>query len=572
MPDSSSPTLPPEIILLIATLLGQSDLAQCARINKTWHKCCTPLLWKVVIIFRAKDANCFNSPKGSASLVRNAHYTHTLATSHASVAKSFAIRASPPCNNLKCLKYQIRGEQAIQFRFESQRDAVDPLGYSQILCRLLRQNPGLRSLTLGGECFINAWDMEDVYGVLKCIPTAQLERLEIEFDAPSNERSRIPPAFPTVSDEQDMDTFVALKELVIADCYRGQFAEPEFNKWCIKRCPGLEKIRLPNCGTHSLEIFARSVFVSCPKLNRLDYSSDGEEDDPTLTAVLMMSTEGWKEVQLCGMQQNMGPMATRQLVSHASTLEALKCDGWGGEDNLQLFQFLWNARRLCRLEGVQDESELTYLIELSLNAYMAAVVANDPWALGESMEYFQMRIEGVPRPDVVCRRNGSPLDNDVDGLPPMDMTKRYDVQRFIYTQLGRMINLKELNLGVPDTVSAPHSWYVVEIGELGPFEDPGHNFVREFNYRSLEFSLASGLDLLAGMKELTMLDVRWTAHRIGVEELDWMHANWPKLKVIKGLLSKREWAGEDEGGMAIRAAVDEWIAVHPHGIGSSFYS
>ncbi|KAF9283658.1 hypothetical protein BGZ88_010366 [Linnemannia elongata] len=572
MPDSSSPTLPPEIILLIVTLLGQSDLAQCARINKTWHNCCTPLLWKVVIIFRAKDANCFNSPKGSASLVRNAHYTHTLATSHASVAKSFAIRASPPCNNLKCLKYQIRGEQAIQFRFETQRDAVDPLGYSQILCRLLRQNPGLRSLTLGGECFINAWDMEDVYGVLKCIPTAQLERLEIEFDAPSNERSRIPTAFPTVSDEQDMDTFVALKELVIADCYRGQFAEPEFNKWCIKRCPGLEKIRLPNCGTHSLEIFARSVFVSCPKLNRLDYSSDGEEDDPTLTAVLMMSTEGWKEVQLCGMQQNMGPMATRQLVSHASTLEALKCDGWGGEDNLQLFQFLWNARRLCRLEGVQDESELTYLIELSLNAYMAAVVANDPWALGESMEYFQMRIEGVPRPDVVCRRNGSPLDNDVDGLPPMDMTKRYDVQRFIYTQLGRMINLKELNLGVPDTVSAPHSWYVVEIGELGPFEDPGHNFVREFNYRSLEFSLASGLDLLAGMKELTMLDVRWTTHRIGVEELDWMHANWPKLKVIKGLLSKREWAGEDEGGMAIRAAVDEWIAVHPHGIGSSFYS
>lgn len=417
---------------------------------------------------------------------------------------------------------------------------------------------------------MNAWDVEDVFGVLKCIPTAELERLEIAFDAPSNEQSRNPTASATVSDEQDMDPFVALKELVIADCFGGQFAEPGFEKWCINRCVRLETIRLQNCGTHSLENLAHSVYESCPKLNKLDYSSDGEEDDSIMMVVLMMSREGWKEVQLCGMH-NMGPMATRLLMSHAKTLEVLKCDGWGGEDNTELYPFLWNARRLCRLEGVQDGSEYTYLREMFLNAYITAMAANDPWALGESMEYFQLRIESVPRPDVVCRRNGSPLD-EVDGMLPMDMSKRYDVQRFFYTQLGRMTGLKELNLGVPDTVSAPHSWHVIEEGELGPFEDPGHKRVREFNYRSLEFSLASGLDLLAGMKELAVLDVRWTTHRIGVEELEWMHVNWPKLIEIKGFLSKREWAGDDEGGIAVRAAVDEWIAAHPHGIGSSFYS
>ncbi|KAF9537284.1 hypothetical protein EC957_008508 [Mortierella hygrophila] len=565
MSDSPSPTLLPEIILLIVPLLGQSDLAQCARINKTWHDCCTPLLWKVVQIFRRKHADCLDSPEGLASLVRNAHYTRTFETSCASVAKSFAIRASPPCTNLESLRYQIRGEQSIQFRLEAQRVPVDPLGYSQVLCRLLSQNPGLRSLILGGEWLMNAWDVEDVYGVLNSIPTAELERLEIAFDTPWNERSRIPTAFVGGFDEQDMDPFVALKELVIADCFGGQVADPRFEKWCIKRCASLESIRLKNCGILSLESLARSVFVSCPKLNRLDYISSGEEDDLTFMAVLMMSSEGWKEVQLCGML-NMGPMATRLLMSHASTLEALKCDGWGGEDSTELYPFLCNARRLCRLEGVQDGSGLTYIRELFLNAYMAAMVVNDPWALGDSMEYFQMRIESVPRPDVVCRRNGSPLDDESDGTLPTNMTKRYDVQRFIYTQLSRMTGLRELNLGVPDTVSARHSWHVVEIGELGPFDDPGHNFVREFNYRSLEFSLASGLDLLAGMKELAVLDVRWTAHRIGVEELEWMHANWPKLIKIKGLLSRREWAGDDEGSMTVRAAVDEWIAAHPHGI------
>lgn len=434
---------------------------------------------------------------------------------------------------------------------------------------MLSQNPGLRSLTLGGEWFTNTWDEEPSYEVLKCIPTAELERLEIAFDAPSFERSRFPTAVDTVSDEQDIDSFVALKELVITDCFRGQFAEPEFENWCIMRCAGLETIRLKNCGTRSLEDFAHLVYESCPNLNKLDYSSDGEEDDSTLMVLLMMSREGWKEVHLCGMH-DMGPMATRLLMSHAKTLEVLKCDGWGGEDNTELYPFLWNARRLCRLEGVQDGSRYTYISEMFLNAYITAMAANDPWALGESMEYFQLRIESVPRPDVVCRRNGSPLD-EVDGMLPMDMTKRYDVQRFIYTQLGRMTGLKELNVGVPDTVSAPHAWHIIDIGELGPFEDPGHNFVREFNYRSLEFSLASGLDLLAEMKELAVLDVRWTTHRIGIEELEWMHVNWPKLTQIKGLLSRREWAGDEDGGLAVRAAVDEWIAAHPHGIGSSFY-
>ncbi|KAF9292175.1 hypothetical protein BGZ88_006503 [Linnemannia elongata] len=86
-----------------------------------------------------------------------------------------------------------------------------------------------------------------------------------------------------------------------------------------------------------------------------------------------------------------------------------------------------------------------------------------------------------------------------------------------------------------------------------------------------QFSLASGLELLGGMEELRVLDVRSTAHRIGIVDLDWMHVNWPKLKEIKGLVSKREWAGDVPGGLAVKAAVEEWMAAHPHGIGSSFY-
>lgn len=91
-----------------------------------------------------------------------------------------------------------------------------------------------------------------------------------------------------------------------------------------------------------------------------------------------------------------------------------------------------------------------------------------------------------------------------------------------------------------------------------------------YQYDCLEFSLESGLGILAGLKELRVLDEKSTAHRIGIAELEWMRMNWPKLKTIEGLLSRREWAGTLEDGQAVRDAVEDWIDNHPNGIGPSF--
>lgn len=52
------------------------------------------------------------------------------------------------------------------------------------------------------------------------------------------------------------------------------------------------------------------------------------------------------------------------------------------------------------------------------------------------------------------------------------------------------------------------------------------------------------------MKKLQVLDVRLTAHRIGVAELDWMHVNWSKLKNIVGWDSDQAWSGDVEGNLA----------------------
>lgn len=65
-------------------------------------------------------------------------------------------------------------------------------------------------------------------------------------------------------------------------------------------------------------------------------------------------------------------------------------------------------------------------------------------------------------------------------------------------------------------------------------------------------------------------DVISPALMVAVADLDWMSVNWPKLKTIRGLESKREWTGDAAGGLAIKAAVDPWMADHPDGIGSYF--
>ncbi|KAK3812564.1 MAG: hypothetical protein J3R72DRAFT_427944 [Linnemannia gamsii] len=365
---------------------------------------------------------------------------------------------------------------------------------------------------------------EDVNEVLKAIPASRLKKLEIAFDGPTTYQTR-----PRINNNH-VTGEPHKEELVITDSFAGQFAEFGFKKLCIERCQAVESLRIENCRELGLSEFLDAVRTSCRKLNRLDYFSDGEEDDTVIQQLLTTSRSRWKETA-----------AQELLRSHVTTLEALKCDKWKRYDDDDLFHFLWLSQKLVRFECIQVELMLTYISELRLDAFnMVSLSKNRPWGLGKSVEYFQLRIENIPRPDFVCQIDGRPLGNeehsleeavqpveDEDGvvwaddekvLPQKNLAKRYEIQRWVLTQLGRMTGLKELNLGVPDTVSSPVTKDGIDARTLGDFEHPGHKLVWEFNYQSLEFSLESGLELLAGLKELQVLDVRWTAHRIGVEE------------------------------------------------------
>jgi hypothetical protein len=69
-------------------------------------------------------------------------------------------------------------------------------------------------------------------------------------------------------------------------------------------------------------------------------------------------------------------------------------------------------------------------------------------------------------------------------------------------------------------------------------------------------SLESGLHKLSTLKNLEELNVTCLAVRIGVEEVQWMVENWPRLRVIYGL----------DGNSSSEKKAVEWLKEHRPGI------
>lgn len=458
----------------------------------------------------------------------------------------------------------------------------EELGNIQLLVELMRVNQNLRSVSADESCFQYKDGTDAFLLFIASCPSISLERLELRFckqrprptpprdkSTPSNHRS---PMLSGLS----MPVFKALKELVLSGGNRFiNSARLAF----LCRCPNLERIKVENTGIDSLRLLSVGLRTNCPHLSRLELQGPFRGRDEDISSLLAAARSNWKELSLPDMGE-FNLLSLGVLMRSVETrLEVLKVKGWGQLMGCHFLALLCSAKNLRRLEGPADGEVRLVTTELTMWAYAAfhqhTQGKDRSWALGPLMEYLQIWIDDVPRPDLVCRRNGDPII-PILKIPegPGDEHLRYDVQRWVYTQLSRLTGLQELILGVKEL--DPKELLARNLSHLSHdpilLEESLRYVAPTFIYRSLEFSLESGLELLAGMKELRVLDVKSMAHRIGVAELEWMHVNWPKLKTIKGLISMREWLGDAEAGLEVVAAVEKWMDAHPHGIGSSFYS
>ncbi|KAG0337203.1 hypothetical protein BG000_005707 [Podila horticola] len=211
-------------------------------------------------------------------------------------------------------------------------------------------------------------------------------------------------------------------------------------------------------------------------------------------------------------------------------LKALDLQGCLNLSSQDLLQILGSAGNLEQFWAMTDcPSSQTGREHGPRDPWIAAAdMANAVWGMNK-LETFMCSIR-VPRPHWQVPKNArqAPFRSCL-------LQKSRQAQRAAYRHLALqsdLIGLTELTLG--------HGCNYFEKRVKNP----------HFQWYSLEMTLASGLEELACLKELTQVDVGFMNHRIGVRELRWMQKNWPKLECLYGLF---------QNGQERNPAVEAWI-------------
>ncbi|KAF9001393.1 hypothetical protein BGZ52_009974, partial [Haplosporangium bisporale] len=248
-------------------------------------------------------------------------------------------------------------------------------------------------------------------------------------------------------------------------------------------------------------------------MTRLNLGYYCSTSDHILARIVSRSHQ-WRVLDLSH-QWGCQDLTAEAIVTHCQELQELTITQ-GPLISSSVFQrILCRAAKLVYLyanydcsEGAPENSQL-----------QATDVISSLWAC-RSLKTFRADIVGIPRPDVKFQQDRQPVQGV---LFTGTVEASHDIQRRILAQLGSLTKLEELCLGS----------FAIDYGDEGAWtddeeEEDGMRYLDpHFQLTCLEMSLASGLDLLAGLKELRVLDVTRMAHRVGVQELEWMQANWP---------------------------------------------
>lgn len=369
----------------------------------------------------------------------------------------------------------------------------------------------------------------------------------------------------------------------------------------LERCPNLQRIEFHDMQYWTLSPppleFLEVIPDLLPKLEELVWDVEMDEpSDAILDAILKLSRLGWKRLEIVPPLRRYSPLLVQALLmpQTVSRIEFLVIQG---SLHRQLVQrFLESATNLKSFQGLTRPKEQIDSWSLALTQDWLydpkeksgtdptkVVPVPKPWACAQTLEYLAILIDRVPRSDVLYYFDGSERDLDSETFfwtmqPALERLQQaeWDAHRRGYTQLESLVHLKELIMGHSEADPAtttqyrhlddPDDDFLIEAGSQRRIR----KIIRRFHYGCLSFSLESGLDMLKGMKEMRVLDVSWTAHRIGVKELEWMHIHWPKLKRIDGLMGYPGWA-DKEFQIEVQEKVSRWVEEHPHGIGCSYY-
>lgn len=233
----------------------------------------------------------------------------------------------------------------------------------------------------------------------------------------------------------------------------------------------------------------------------------------------------WKHVDLEEFR-NFGPVTEKAVLDQCENFTHLMVNNCQPVISSHgVLTILRRASNLVELRTTSDQAQVCITHDPRLEASDIASCTL-PWQCARTLRILALEIAHVPRPDVAVGYRNQSLQAQPDHMVTIEESRV--VQRKIYRRLGQLTQLRELCLGGKHLL--PY-WTYEEYDRDGGRQI----FDRKFQPACLEMSLASGLEELAELKELQVLDVSAMAHRIGIMELEWMQSQWPKLKHIFGL-------------------------------------
>ncbi|KAK3848337.1 MAG: hypothetical protein J3R72DRAFT_469837 [Linnemannia gamsii] len=234
---------------------------------------------------------------------------------------------------------------------------------------------------------------------------------------------------------------------------------------------------------------------------------------PHLEALSLHDQEDWPSKAYQGLA-----VTIREFCKKVTGLFLVNCSLQSEEDLCLLMES-------CRESGLRD---FGYPCPPECKSFFGEKAARALLVHCETLENCQ--IGGVPRPDVKFRTNGRPLTDPLhtSSTPQQSL----NIQQKVYTQLGRLTQLRELVLGHHE-LNMNYMMFLDEMdteGEYYDFDNPNQDVQGGYQYACLDMKLDSGMASLGTCKELRRCSVE--AMAVGYfedAEQDWVKGAWKML-------------------------------------------
>lgn len=552
--DSRSPptllSLPNEILDAIFHYVPQKDIVQCVLVSRAWLTHLTPHVWRTINIQSPAQLTLFQTPIVQQALTRNAGHVHDLSITYQCLFAIFlpkrilAHHIQPKYENiggfrpalftnLRALQWSNTPDAPFHFRLH---DASLKIRFVSLV---QQQTTALRKLVID----VPVYSELPLKLITEDLP--HLQHLELSSCASESELDlkslleNLPESIRTV--------FVAEWKILrprVGDGDDYSTAQPTNTHPAIKHHHALKSLHLgadlngteqcvllpflESCSSN-LKVFSGTTRAGCFQnktiaavldklgicLDRLeleDLPQGSDSDDRDIANTISLSAQ-WTDLWNLGSLRGVGRWTMAAVLSNCHRLETIDLGRGAKITSAHVEGILSRARCLKSIR-----------IDPGTLIVMASDLVASEWAT-TSLRVLSMGID---------LGQGYSEQSNHASLAEVNTTTPFascPLQRQLFRRIGTQTMLQELILG-------------------GSRRGQGES---EINHegKCLDVALASGLDELAGLKELAVLDLGDLGHTVDMEELERIRRQWPSLRRLRGVI--RTWMPQP--------GAQEWIQI-----------